>query len=198
MEQTINVIGQLTLILIVIYGMVLLLGKILNFEKATAGIEMPKLIPIPIPTNKQPSFIHKLVVFVTQPRRWELADNWEYKLNDKVTLVIEKGFKFDGASIPRIFWAILSPTGLLLIPGLIHDYGYRYDQIWILDEGNQVVVYKDAKGKDYWDTLFKDVGNTVNNVGLVNFIAKLAVAFGGKKTWEKHRKANKKPHKPSL
>ncbi|MCG9649037.1 DUF1353 domain-containing protein [Vibrio brasiliensis] len=196
MECFIQVIGWLTVALLITYLVLLLLARVLAFNSSNEGIEMPKLIPVTIQTKNQPSFLHKLVVFVTQTRQWELADNWTYKLNEEVTLVIEKGFVFDGASIPRIFWAILSPTGLLLIPGLIHDYGYRYDQIWKLEDNHQVSVYAQGNGKAYWDDLFKQVGNNVNEVGLVNLIAKLGVAWGGGDIWDKHRKRNKQPQKP--
>lgn len=196
MECAIQVIGWLTVALLIAYLVLLLLAKVLTFNSNNQGIEMPQLIPMTIQTKNQPSFLHKLVVFVTQSRQWELADNWTYKLNDEVTLVIEKGFIFDGASIPRIFWAILSPTGLLLIPGLIHDYGYRYDQIWKLEDNNQVSVYAQGNGKAYWDDLFRKVGNDVNEVGLVNLIARLGVALGGGDIWDKHRKRNKQSQKP--
>ncbi|MCG9782811.1 DUF1353 domain-containing protein [Vibrio brasiliensis] len=196
MECIIQVIGWLTVALLITYLVLLLLAKVLTFNSNNQGIEMPQLIPVTIQTKNQPSFLHKLVVFVTQSRQWELADNWTYKLNDEVTLVIEKGFIFDGASIPRIFWAILSPTGLLLIPGLIHDYGYRYDQIWKLEDNNQVSVHAQGNGKAYWDDLFRKVGNDVNEVGLVNLIARLGVALGGGDIWDKHRKRNKQPQKP--
>jgi hypothetical protein len=196
MECAIQVIGWLSVALLIAYLVLLLLAKVLTFNSNNQGIEMPQLIPVTIQTKNQPSFLHKLVVFVTQSRQWELADNWTYKLNDEVTLVIEKGFIFDGASIPRIFWAILSPTGLLLIPGLIHDYGYRYDQIWKLKDNNQVSVYAQGNGKAYWDDLFRKVGNDVNEVGLVNLIARLGVALGGGDIWDKHRKRNKQPQKP--
>ncbi|MFH4887076.1 DUF1353 domain-containing protein [Vibrio alginolyticus] len=158
---------------------------------------MPKLKPIPIQTKNQKGFLRKIVVFVTQVRKWELVDNWTYKLNDDITLVIEKGFRFDGASIPRIFWAILNPTGLLLIPGLIHDYGYRYDQIWRLEGNNEVSVFGKGKGKAYWDNLFMKVGDDVNRVGLINLIAKLGVVWGGATAWKKHRNnTDQKPKRP--
>ena len=84
-------------------------------DKSETAIEMPKLTPLIIDTKDQPSFLRKMVVFLACPRRWHLEEDWKYQLNPETTLVIEKGFIFDGASVPRIFWAILSPTGLLLI-----------------------------------------------------------------------------------
>ncbi|USD66292.1 DUF1353 domain-containing protein [Vibrio sp. SCSIO 43136] len=189
-------LGWLTAILLMFYGLIIASSYLLTLVEDDKDIEMPKLIPVRIQTKNQPTWLHKLVVFVTQTRKWQLAENWTYKLNDDVTLVIEKGFVFDGASIPRIFWAILSPTGLLLIPGLIHDYGYRYDQIWKLEENNQTSVYAKGKGRAYWDDLFKQVANEVNQVSLVNAFAKAAIARWGDGIWSEHRKANNKPNKP--
>ena len=42
------------------------------------------------------------------------------------SLIIKSGFKTDLASIPRIFWPILSPDDTLLIqPAILHDYLYH-------------------------------------------------------------------------
>jgi hypothetical protein len=73
----------------------------------------------------------------------------------------------------------LNPIGLLLIPGLLHDYAYKYDQLWQVNAGGKTVPYKDGAGKDYWDSLFKNVGKEVNGFFLINGIAWIAVAVGG-------------------
>ena len=86
---------------------------------------------------------------------WE---NWEYDLPDGRRVLIPKGFVFDGASIPRLLWFFLSPTGLLLIPGLIHDFGYRYDYIWVVGEDGRICKQDQAMGQDYWDEVFYSVG----------------------------------------
>jgi len=36
------------------------------------------------------------------------------------------GFKTDGASVPRIFWAFFNPVGELFEAAIIHDYQYRF------------------------------------------------------------------------
>ena len=43
--------------------------------------------------------------------------------------VIEKGFEFDGASVPKFLAMWLSPVGVLLMGGLVHDYGYKYAEL---------------------------------------------------------------------
>lgn len=113
-----------------------LLWKVNWIDKAQPkGLEMPVLEPLPIATEK-----HGLTVWMHSVRRWTLEKDWEYPLpksgaEDKtVTIVIPKGFQFDGASIPRPFWGILHPSGLLLIPALVHDFAYRCGFLWEIVE----------------------------------------------------------------
>ncbi len=200
MENIIYWIGLIVIWLLAIYVIIYLLYLKLKLkvDPSISTESMPALKPVPIPTKNQKSIIHKLTVFIIEVGRWELVENWHYKLNDDVMLVIPKGFRFDGASIPRPFWAILNPIGLLLIPGLLHDYGYKYNQIWQVTPDRQAIPYMEEAGKDSWDTLFKNVGKEVNGFFLINVIAWLAVAAGGSGAWEAHREANLKAGKPDL
>lgn len=160
--------------------------------------KMPVMRPVPIPTKNRPAFA-KLLVFLFEVRRWELQRNWHYLLNmDGATfeIVIPKGFRFDGASIPRPFWAFLSPVGLLLVPGLIHDYAYRHDQLWQLNESGEVVPFREKAGKDFWDALFLAVGKDVNGFFLVDWIAWLGVRIGGRGAWNRNRRRDEKAAKP--
>ena len=91
-----------------------------------AQLRMPTVKPLPIQT-KGVAYPTALWRWIRTIRRWKLIEDWEHRLPDQTRIVIPKGFQFDGASIPRIFWGILAPTGLLLIPGLVHDFAYRYD-----------------------------------------------------------------------
>lgn len=155
--------------------------------KHTDSLTMPILIPIPIRTKGQPPLI-KLWRWITAVRRWEVADDWEYDLPDGTTTVIPKGFVFDGASIPKPLWGILSPTGLLLIPGLIHDFAYRYNYLWVLDEKGYVDRYRpEGAGRDVWDPLFLKVGMAVNNMYVINAIAFIAVKTMGSFAWRKNQ-----------
>ena len=158
-------------------------------------VSMPVLRPIPIPTKEQSLFM-RVVVWLHQVRTWEVAENWEYTLpTDNTKIVIHKGFEFDGASIPRPLWAILNPIGLLLIPGLIHDYGYRYLQLWKVGNGT-VSAYAKGESKTTWDRLFRETGRAVNGMSFVNFVAWLAVYFGGWLAWRSNRRKDEQPVVP--
>ena len=162
--------------------------------------DMPILRPIPIPTKNR-CFYEKPFVWLMEPRKWRVMEDWCYPLRKDgktIKLIVPKGFDFDGASIPRLLWFFLNPTGLLLIPGLIHDYAYRYDQMWQLDANGKIIAFpKPPKnGKCYWDNLFYEIGRQVNGFWLLDALAWMGVVFGGGTTWRKHRKKRKAGKNP--
>ena len=159
--------------------------------------KMPILRPIPIPTKNR-CFFMRILVWFFDVRHWKLEANWCFKFDNGDEIIFPKGFIFDGASIPRPLWTFLSPVGLLLIPGLIHDYGYKYDQLWTKDEKDQVRPYREGAGRKYWDYLFKAVGKEVNGFSFIDYLAWLAVKLGGGFAWRAHRKNNKQPKKPII
>jgi hypothetical protein len=149
---------------------------------------MPKLRPLPIPTKHQNPLM-RILVWLYAVRKWEVIENWIWEMDkmEKEYIVIPKGFIFDGPSIPRIFWFILSPVGLLLIPGLVHDFGYRYNFIWVIRDKKLVKDVGDAD-KSYWDLKFLQVGIRVNGFSLVDTLAWLALVVGGHCAYRGHRK----------
>lgn len=78
------------------------------------------------------SFTTPLLVEVIGKNRFKLASSFEYHVgiypNDDLTQIIKvpKGFDTDFASVPRIFWAILSPIDEYAKAAVIHDYCYRH------------------------------------------------------------------------
>jgi len=65
-------------------------------------------------------FIRNL--FLTEPVRfqWELWSDWQCSYG-----IVPKGTKVEGATIPRILWWFLSPTGWLFEASVWHDYCYQ-------------------------------------------------------------------------
>lgn len=194
-----EVVGLVVTVTIVLFFVLYILYARLKktAEPVVEAKGMPNLRPVPIPTANCPRGMRVLVWFF-EVRKWTLVANWTYELKDGTTIILPTGFAFDGASIPRPFWGILNPIGLLLIPGLIHDYGYKYDQLWQLDNDGQVTAYGKDEGKAFWDKLFLDVGREVNGFELINAIAWLAVAIGGDGAWNGHRQRGAIATKPLL
>ena len=149
--------------------------------------EMPKLQPIPIKT-KDVHYIVRLWRWITTIRKWQLLNDWKYTLPDGTEIIVPEGYIFDGASIPRLLWGIISPVGLLLIPSLIHDYAYEFDQLIGINEEGERFTYQQGAGRSYWDNLFKEVAFDVNGIALTSFLAWLAVVLVGWIAWYFHRK----------
>lgn len=65
------------------------------------------------------------VTFLSHRNIWLLVE--EYRLEwDGFLFSIPQNFEFDLASVPRIFWPLISSFELSLVAPLIHDYLYRY------------------------------------------------------------------------
>lgn len=146
-------------------------------------LTLPKMQPIPIPTKRVPWYV-ALWRWLTWPRKWLITEEWEFVMPDETLITVPEGFIFDGASIPRPLWGLLSPTGLLLTPGLVHDYAYKYNRL----EGENGVLYSPGAGRLYWDRVFRDVAIHVNGFTPINYVLWWVLVLCGWKAWRGHRK----------
>jgi hypothetical protein len=76
---------------------------------------------------------------------WTLVSPFRYwitELHKGDVLTLPVGFKTDFASIPRIFWNILSPYGRYGKIAVVHDYLYRNGGFVNVAEFDQPVVMK--------------------------------------------------------
>ena len=145
----------------------------------------PLMKPLRIAT-KGKGFFKMIMMWLLGVRHWEIAKDFEYELNEK-KYVIPSGFKFDGASIPKFLHTFLSPVGVLLLGGLVHDYAYKYAAL-------QLVKGKKGKSLDQKqsDQIFRDINIEVNGFYSMNYLAYYALRIGGFLAWNKHRKVNAK------
>ena len=187
----VNFFGTIVTCIFIVYLILLALLQGKSKELSTANTfinvaDMPVLRPIPLSTANQKNLLNKILVFVFQVRRWRVEEAfiYEYKGNK---YAVHAGFEFDGASIPKPLWGLLSPVGLLLIPGLIQEYGYRYNGIYSLEENHNPVWDETISTQSAWDELFKGIGNEVNNIPILNELAKLGLWLGGFKAWNAWR-----------
>jgi len=108
---------------------------------------MPKISPIATEL-KDESTLKKFYLWLTFTRNWQLVEDWSFCLpNEAIIIIIPKDFVFDGVSIPKWLHWFLSPTGILFIPGLVHDFAYRYDYLWAIDKNGKLYQYKKDSGR---------------------------------------------------
>ena len=138
--------------------------------------------PITIPTAGK-GFWGALWMWLTGSRQWTVASDWEFKLNGE-WYVIPTGFQFDGASIPKFLHTWLSPTGVLLMGGLVHDYAYKYATLKKKDEGTcgTLTIKKES------DVIFRDINIEQNGFHFLNYLAYWALRIGGFVAWNGHRR----------
>lgn len=150
-------------------------------------LTLPALKPLPIKTKGE-NFLKKLFIWLIAARKWQLVEDWPYTLSDGTKIVIPKGFEFDGASVPRFLWWLLSPVGVLFIQGLIHDYAYKYNRLELAEPTLSDFYYKEGAGRIYWDKVFLREGIAVNGIVIVDLLAFLCLVLFGGFAWRSHRK----------
>ena len=171
-------------IILVIIGFVInLFDKKIDNRVNFKYKEFPHMKPISIPT-KGKGFWGALLLWSFSSRNWEITKDFHYSLEGE-NYVIPKGFKFDGASVPKFLGQFLSPVGVLLIGGLIHDYGYKYATLMKKDK--KTIGKKSQK---WMDKVFRDINIEVNGFYFLNYLAYWALRIGGFVAWNKHRDAN--------
>lgn len=152
-------------------------------------MEMPKLQPYAIKT-KQFSFFSKLWKLLFRKRQWQLIDDWHYILPNKRVIIIPKGFVFDGSSYPAIVWLFYSPTGLLLIPVILHDFCFQYNYLWAV-QNDRVFKFKQGCGFFKWSALIRNVGIKRNELVLIDYLTWLMCVTCGWVNWLTFQKKNK-------
>ena len=175
-----------------VVGILIIIGWIINRlgvdqDEELIGFEynvMPKLRPIPIPTAGK-GFWGAIWMWLMGTRHWEVADDWAFKIGGE-GFIIPQGFQFDGASIPKFLHTWLSPTGVLLMGGLVHDYAYKYETLLRSGQKETMGVIDQKKA----DEIFRDINIEQNGFHFLNNLAYWALRIGGFMAWNGHRKRN--------
>jgi len=176
-----------------VVGILIIIGYIINLfddkeHKERIGFaykDMPKMQPIPIPTRGK-GFWSAIWMWLTGTRNWVIAEDFVFTIKGD-TYVIPKGFQFDGASIPKFLHTWLSPTGVLLMGGLIHDYAYKYATLKKKGKGTMGTLDQRQA-----DVIFRDINIEINGFKFLNYLAYWALRIGGFVAWNGHRKNNAK------
>jgi hypothetical protein len=177
-----------------VVGVLIIIGWLINRlgvdqENDIIGFKydaMPQLRPIAIPT-KGKGFWSAIWMWLMGTRHWEVAADWTFTIEGN-KYIIPQGFKFDGASIPKFLHTWLSPTGVLLMGGLVHDYAYKYETLLKLDKKKTMGKINQKKA----DQIFRDINIEQNGFHFLNNLAYWALRIGGFVAWNGHRKVNAK------
>lgn len=172
-------------------GVLIIIGFIINLfgvdcKDKIVGFsyeEMPHMQPIKIPTAGK-GFWGAIWMWLLGTRQWTIAKDFRFTV-DGHNCVIPKGFEFDGASVPKFLASWLSPVGVLLMGGLIHDYIYKYTTL-LKTDGSTIGKMNQKQA----DKMFRDINIEQNGFHFLNYLAYWALRLGGFVAWNGHRKRN--------
>ena len=171
-----------------VLAVLVLIGFIVNKvdkkEETLVGFKykfMPVMSPLPIKT-KDKGFWKGILMWLLGTRKWKIEQDFNYTLND-VEYKIPAGFEFDGASVPKFLATFLSPVGVLLMGGLVHDYGYKFATL--MKKDGSTIGYHNQK---YMDGLFRDICIEVNGFRVLNYLAYWSLRLAGFVAWNGHKK----------
>ena len=173
-------------------GILILIGFVVNLFGVDndknligySGKDMPHMKPVKIPTAGK-GFWGAIIMWLLGGRTWEIVKDYHFTIRGE-DYIIPKGFVFDGASVPKFLASFLSPVGVLLIGGLVHDYAYKYT-VLLKKGGKETTAPMTQKEADI---IFRDINIEQNGFHLMNYLAYWALRIGGFVAWNGHRKRN--------
>lgn len=174
----------------VVFGVLVLVGFISNkfdgqgeHRVGFVAPEMPHMTPIPIAT-KDKGFFKAIWHWLMGVRQWRIQDDFHFELKGE-KYVIPAGFEFDGASVPKFLAMWLSPVGVLLMGGLVHDYIYKFATLTHDDKKRTNCGHMTQKEADQ---IFRDICIEVNGFKLMNYLAYWSLRLAGFVAWNGHKK----------
>ena len=106
------------------------------------------------------TFINPLEIRETNPDHtyWDLAKPLAYRGNTE-EFVAPEGFSTNFASVPRLFWSILSPWGRHMKAAVMHDYFYQSCCVSRLDADKLFLRMMKELGVSWWrrHTMYRTV-----------------------------------------
>lgn len=102
---------------------------------------------------------------------WVLVEPLRYSIRDSgLVITVPKGFVTDFASIPRMFWAVLIPTGRYGRAAIVHDYLY-WEQSCTREQADRILLLgmtESGVDRVKRDTIFAAVRLAGNATWLAN------------------------------
>ena len=172
------------IILVIIGSIVNLFDRKIDNRVNFKYVDYPHMKPIKIAT-KGKGFWGAIILWFFGTRHWEVVKDFNYSLDGK-KYIIPKGFKFDGASVPKFLATFLSPVGVLLLGGLVHDYAYKYAALKPAVQKSSILSLNQKQA----DKIFRDINIEINGFYFLNYLAYWTLRLGGWFAWNSHRKRN--------
>lgn len=123
----------------------------------------------------KPHFTSPLEVRFLRGRKWELTRGIVYAFEKNDGITVPKGFVTDFASLPRVLWSLIPPTGQHAPAAVLHDYLYKTGRFT----------------RAASDRFFLDAMKASGVSWTRRWMMYRGVRAGGGRAWRAHRKAEK-------
>ncbi len=130
---------------------------------------------------------------------WKVIKSFEYCLKEPDApdrVVIPEGFITDFASIPRVLWPVLPPTGKYGKAAVVHDALYTnrtVTMMWADPESTLTARYVNRGQADH---ILLEAMQVLGVSWLTRSTVYAGVRSGGWHSWNKHRQEEKPPCPP--
>jgi len=163
--------------------------KKINPENFTKKIHFPITRAIYKKPPKR-TWFQKLFKFFVYRRSFEMMEDyvlWVPCLNSFI--FIPKRFVSDLASVPKVLNGIYNTNGMLLLGAWPHDFGYKYESLFLVDEKTGELTVKSFSKKEL-DNIFKSLCAWESGFKGAAAVAKEGLSLFGFTGWNENRKAN--------
>lgn len=147
-------------------------------------IAMPVLRQLPRDTDKP---LWQRLLWWREPIIYEVVEDYYYQTclwtGRPVILLLPAGFRCDLASTPRFSWVFgYRPDGLLLAPGLFHDFYYRHGFVIDCAVPGRNFIGKGERA--FGDRLLAHMTREISGLALPGFLALAVLTLFGWPAWK--------------
>jgi len=161
--------------------------KIIDLKTLSKDIHFPILRAVYKVAPKR-SWWQKIIKFFTYHRWYEFMSDyilWVPSI-DKYAF-IPTSFVCDNASVPKVLSSLFNSDGMLLLGSYFHDFGYRYQGLFVVDMSTGELVFVTLNKKEF-DRIFKDLCIYESGFKKASWIASTGLKLFGFIGWKQNRK----------
>lgn len=107
-------------------------------------IVAPRPVDAPTPENPMadPRFLDPLILEYVDGHTWKVIREFDYHTDVRMVWVVKVpvGFFTDFASVPKLLWNLMPPTGRYGKAAVVHDYLYRTVGIATKNEADEIFL----------------------------------------------------------
>jgi hypothetical protein len=141
-------------------------------------------------------FLTPLELEYIDGEKWKITAPFDYHLgapDGLETVKIPPGFVTDFASVPRILWNILPPTGLYGKAAVVHDWLYQHRTLVKLQTAKAIPIIVQIVDRGEADSILLEGMEVLGVSWFTRHTIYAGVRVGGWKPWNEYRrKASKK------